>query len=115
MGLHILSWFTLAILFRLRRGLVPAGMLYWLVAALPLFVGAGGIWAWFRYLREADELQRRIQSNALAFGFCVTYFWIISDTVLMAAGAPSPEAGRHMAPGRFAYWLAVLYGTWQYR
>jgi hypothetical protein len=89
--------------------------MHWLVAALPLFVGAGGNWSWFRYLREADELQRRIQLNALAFGFCVTYFWIVSYTVLVAAGAPTLEAGRHVAPGLFAYWLAVLYGKWQYR
>jgi hypothetical protein len=115
MSLHFLSLIGLLILFNFRRDLVPAGVLYWLVAALPLFFGAGAMWYWARYLREADELQRRIQLNALAFGFGVTFFWIVSYTVLERAGAPSLEQSRHMAPGLFAYWLAVLYGKWQYR
>jgi hypothetical protein len=116
-GLWFISWFGLLILFRLRRDLVPAGMLYWVVAALPLFVAAGALWFWARYLRQADELQRRIQLNALAFGFGVTFFWIGSYSVLVVAGAPPPKPGtlQPMAPGLCAYGLALLYGKWQYR
>ena len=115
MVLHFFSWFGLLILFRLRRELVPAGVLYWLVAALPLVVAAGGMWAWARYLREADELQRRIQLNALAFGFGVSYFWIVSYGVFVVAGAPKLEQGQPLLPGLVAYWFTVLYGKWQNR
>ena len=102
-------------LFNFRRELVPAGVLYWLVAALPLLIGAGTLWFWLRYLREADELQRRIQLNAVAFGFGVTFFWITSYAALIAAGAPTLEQNLHMIPGLLAYSLALLYGKWQYR
>ena len=90
-------------------------MPYWLVAALPLVIAAGALWFWLRYLREADELQRRIQLNAVAFGFGVTFFWITSYSALIAAGAPRLEQNLHMVPGFGAYLLALLYGKWQYR
>jgi hypothetical protein len=115
MGLWHISWFGLLILFGMRRDLVPAGVLYWLVAALPFFVAAGALWFWARYLREADELQRRIQLNALALGFGVTFFWIGSYGVLVVAGAPKLEHGQPLLPGLCAYGLALLYGKWQYR
>jgi hypothetical protein len=85
------------------------------VAALPLLIGAGSLWFWLRYLREADELQRRIELNAVAFGFGVTFVWITSYRALTAAGAPTLEQNLHMMPGLGAYILARLYGRWQYR
>lgn len=102
-------------LFIFRRELVPAGVLYWFVAALPLLIAAGALWFWLRYLREADELQRRIYLNAVAFGFGVTLFWILSYGALVEAGAPKLEQNLHMAPGVAAFFLALLYGKWQYR
>ena len=114
-GLWFFSLIGTQSLFRFRRELVPAGVLHWLVAALPLLIGAGALWFWLRYLREADELQRRIQLNAVAFGFGVTFFWITSYSALIAAGAPTLEQNLHMIPGLLAYSLAVLYGKWQYR
>ena len=101
--------------FLIRLDLVPVGVPYWLVAALPLVIAAGALWFWLRYLREADELQRRIQLNAVAFGFGVTFFWITSYSALIAAGAPRLEQNLHMAPGFSAFLLALLYGKWQYR
>src|SRR5688572_6236789 len=115
MGLYSFSVLGLLILFRLRRDLVPAGVLYWLLAALPLLVATGAMWAWARYLREADELQRRIQLNALALGFGVTFFFIGGYSILMVAGAPRLEHSQPMVPGLCAYGLALLYGKWQYR
>jgi hypothetical protein len=114
-GLWLFSLIGTQSLFRFRRELVPAGVLHWLMAALPLLIGAVALWFWLRYLREADELQRRIQLNAVAFGFGVTFFWITSYSALIAAGAPTLEQNLHMAPGVGAFMLALLYGRWQYR
>ena len=112
-NVHLLG--DVAVVRHFRRELVPAGVLHWLVAALPLLIGAGALWFWLRYLREADELQRRIQLNAVAFGFGVTFVWITSYAALIAAGAPTLEQNLHMAPGLGAFMLALLYGRWQYR
>ena len=114
-GLWLFSLIGTQSLFRFRRELVPAGVLHWLAAALPLLIGAGALWFWLRYLREADELQRRVQLNAVAFGFGVTFLWITSYSALIAAGAPRLEQNLHMAPGLGAFLLALLYGKWQYR
>jgi hypothetical protein len=115
--LWVISLIGTGLLFRSRRGLVPAGAIYWLVAALPLVVAVGAMWSWARYLREADELQRRIQLNALAFGFGVSLFSVGSYAVLVVAGAPTlePDVNRYMIPGVSAYFVALLYGKWQYR
>ena len=112
-NVHLLD--DVAVVRHVRRELVPAGVLHWLVAALPLLIGAGVLWSWLRYLREADELQRRIQLNAVAFGFGVTFVWITSYRTLIAAGAPTLEHNLHIVPGLGAYILARLYGWWQYR
>ena len=112
-NVHLLG--DVAVVSHFRRELVPAGVLHWLVAALPLLIGAGTLWSWLRYLREADELQRRIQLNAVALGFGVTFVWITSYSALTAAGAPTLEQNLHMVPGLGAYILARLYGSWQYR
>ncbi len=81
-ALWMLGWFiclnVTQALFRFRRGLVPPGVITWLVGALPVVVAAFVIWSWARYVREADELQRRIQLNALALGFGVTFFSLAS-------------------------------------
>ena len=114
-GLWFFSLIGTQSLFNFRREVVPAGVLHWLVAALPLLIGAGALWFWLRYLREADELQRRIQLNAVAFGFGVTFVWITSYAALIAAGAPVLEQNLHMGPGLGAFILALLYGRWQYR
>jgi hypothetical protein len=112
-NVHLLG--DVAVVRHFRRELVPAGVLHWLVAALPLLIGAGSLWFWLRYLREADELQRRIELNAVAFGFGVTFVWITSYRALTAAGAPTLEQNLLMMPGLGAYILARLYGRWQYR
>ena len=114
-GLWVFSVIGIETLFDFRPELVPAGVLHWLVAALPLLIGAGALWFWLRYLREADELQRRIQLNAVALGFGVTFIWITSYSALAGAGAPTLRHNLHMMPGLGAYILARLYGRWQYR
>jgi hypothetical protein len=102
-------------LFRFRRDLVPPGATSWLVKGLPMVAGAVVVWFYVRYLREADELQRRIQSNALALGFGVTFFWTTTYNSLESVGAMKMDPRFLILPGASAYFLTVLYGKWQYR
>jgi hypothetical protein len=97
-----------------HREFIPAGTI-WVVAALPLVVAVGAMWSWVRYLREADELHRRVQLNAMAFGFGVSFFSLCSYIVLVRVGAPTLEVGRYTIPGVGADVLALLYGKWPYR
>ena len=75
---------------------------------------------WFRNRADAKvsiEPWRRqliLKSSSGALG-CQTHCSPMPVSTTNAPGAPRLEQSRHMAPGLFAYWLAVLYGKWQYR
>ena len=73
----------------LGRGLVPPGGLAWAVAAVPAVLGAALWWAWFDLVRQFDELQRRIQLDALGISFGVTFFGILAWQGFQRAGAPT--------------------------
>ena len=68
---------------------MPKGSAWALFAALlPLAPAAVFVWSTFRLARHADELQRRIAQEALAFGFVVALFAALAGTALEAAGLP---------------------------
>ena len=57
-------------------------------ALLPLAPAALFAWSTIRIARRADELQRRIAQEALAFGFVVSLFAALAGAALEAAGLP---------------------------
>jgi hypothetical protein len=57
-------------------------------ALLPLAPAALFAWSTLRLARRADELQRRIAQEALAFGFVVALFAALTGAALEAAGLP---------------------------
>lgn len=68
---------------------MPKGSPWTLLAALlPLAPAAVFAWSTFRLARHADELQRRIAQEALAFGFVVALFAALTGAALEAAGLP---------------------------
>jgi hypothetical protein len=68
---------------------MPKGSVWTLVAALlPLAPAAVFAWSAVRLARQADELQRRIAQEALAFGFVVSLFAALAGAALEAAGLP---------------------------
>lgn len=68
---------------------MPKGSVWALFAALlPLAPAAVFAWSTFRLARQADELQRRIAQEALAFGFVVSLFAALAGAALEAAGLP---------------------------
>ena len=66
-----------------------AGPIAWLIALLPNVFAIGALVAYLRYLRMADEMQRRIQIEGLAIGFGTGWVFAIGYLVLQSAGAPA--------------------------
>jgi len=65
------------------------GPIAWLVALSPNVLAIGALVAYLRYLRMADEMQRRIQIEGLAIGFGTGWLFAIGYLVLQSAGAPA--------------------------
>ena len=72
---------------RLLRGheQTPAG---YAIAFLPIIPSAFALWAFMRYFRGLDELQRRIQLEAVAFSFLATCFVTLTWAFQQNAGLP---------------------------
>lgn len=99
----------------IKRGLLPEGPVVWAFAALPAIAGVVVLWAYARYLREADELHRQIQLNALALGFGVTFFAIGAYDVFEKAGAPQVQPDDYTFVMAAFYTLGLVLGWRKYR
>ena len=69
------------------RGWVPGGAPAITVTLLHVLLGGAMMLAFRRFLREADELQRRIQLEALALGFGAAVVGAAAYRLLERAGA----------------------------
>jgi hypothetical protein len=72
---------------RLLRGHEHTPLGYAL-AFLPIVPSAFALWAFLRYFRGMDELQRRIQMEAVAFSFLGTCFVTLTWAFQQNAGLP---------------------------
>ncbi len=71
----------------ISRGWVPGGAAAITVTLLHVLLGGAMMLAYRRFLREADELQRRIQLEALALGFGAALVGAAAYRLLERAGA----------------------------
>jgi hypothetical protein len=78
----------LVVSLRLIRHGVVAGDAAAAVALLPMLAGVGVCWAVLRQLRRMDELQRRLQLEALALAFAGTALITFSYGFLENIGFP---------------------------
>jgi len=97
----------------LKRELVE-GTLKWAVAILPTVIGLGTILVFRRFLAQADELQRKIQLDALALGFGVGVIGSVGLELLQAAGAPAFDPSSVMVLMIVAYSVAAYAGMRRY-
>jgi len=58
------------------------------LAFLPIIPSAFAMWAFMRFFRNLDELQRRIQLEAVAFSFLATCLITLTWAFLQNAGLP---------------------------
>lgn len=63
-------------------------LLGYALAFLPIIPSAFALWAFMRYFRGLDELQRRIQLEAVAFSFLATCFITLTWAFQQNAGLP---------------------------
>lgn len=98
----------------IKRELLPSGPLPWLIALLPWIAAVFVLFEFVRYLRRADELQRLIQLQAMAWGFGGGFFLICGYALFEQAGAPASDL-RIVAAMPVLYAIATLIGTWRYR
>lgn len=89
-GAWSLAWaltFVAAIV-AFERGVRPGSAAAWLLVLVPTIVGGLTVRAFLHFLRDADELQRRIQLEALALGFGAGVMFMMSYRLLERAGWP---------------------------
>lgn len=81
-----------------------------------LLLGLGMILAFISYLKFFDELQRKIQLDALAFSMGVTLVGSFTYSLLITAGyIPYPEISVIILITTGAYMAGVLFGNFRFR
>lgn len=90
--------------FRFDRAPLAAGtMLEKPLIVLPILPAALATWAFLGMIRDADELERRINYQALAFAFVVTFAALLGWALLEDLGLPRISS---------FYWWLVLAISW---
>lgn len=101
--------------YAIKHELLPAGAFSWMAAAVPTLLGLGVIFTYRRYLREADELQRVIQTEALALGFGVGWLVICGYPLFERLGAPAADISDYLVAMVIAYSIGSVVGRRRYR
>lgn len=89
----------------------------WAAVAFNLVVGIGWIVAFTRFLREADELQRKIVQDALAAALGVGWIGGFAYVVADGAGLVDYDVNIAVLPTLLGvvYMITILVGTIRYR
>lgn len=95
----------------IRAEIVTAGPLGWVIAILPTAIGIGALLGFGRFLRQADELQRKIQLEALALGFGAGLFAGFGYRLFEGLGAPVAR----ISDAAIVIVLFYLIGLWMGR
>lgn len=85
------------------------------LALLPLAGVAFIVWVIVRQIQQLDELQRRVQLEALAFAFAATAFMSMAYGFLENVGFPKLPTFA-IWPAMATLWvIGVMIGRWRYR
>lgn len=91
------------------------GPVRYAVALVPTVVFLAAIGAYVRFLREADELTRKIQVQAMAVGFGAALVCLMGYPVLEKVGAPPLDLDLLVMPMMLAYVVTVYRQQRRYR
>jgi hypothetical protein len=87
----------------------------YLYAVLPVIPLAFAMWAFIRFFRTLDELQRRIQFEGMSFSVVGACLISITWGFLQNAGLPRADV-IWVAPLLIALWgLGVAFASWRYK
>jgi hypothetical protein len=99
----------------LTAGLVPGGAASWAVALAPNVLGLAALLAYVRFLRQVDELMRKIQLEGLAVGFGVGVAFASGYRLLERAGAPDLDVNDVVLVMLLAWVVGQLLALRRYR
>ncbi|MDH3439435.1 MAG: hypothetical protein OEM63_01690 [Gammaproteobacteria bacterium] len=85
------------------------------IAMIPTLMACGALWAYLRFLRETDELVRRIQLEGVALGFGAGIIFLLSLVSLEDAGFAKLDASDAIALMLVTWAFGQLFATWRYR
>ncbi len=98
----------------LKRGGVPAGPATYLVALVPSALAVLAMLGYYRFLRHAEELQRKIQLEALALGFAAGFVASFGLEIVEKAGLAQPDVSTASVAMVLFYVLGVVLGGRRY-
>jgi ABC-type tungstate transport system substrate-binding protein len=113
----MLAWMGtwLGVGWSIRNDLLDQGLPAILASIVPTVTGIGAIFAYRRFLREADELRRKIELDALAVAFGVGLVGSLTYWLLGRSGAVAEVDLLWMvAVMMMAYGLSVFIGQVRY-
>ena len=102
-------------LYLFRRGLMPSGPISWVAVVVPIVLAIAGVVAYIKFLREADELQRQIQLEALSVGFGAGFVASFGLQLLEELGLGDYGAPDTFSVMVFFYLAGMLIGSRRYR
>lgn len=120
-GRRLIFWtFGFAVLYLattawLRSDGVPSTGVALAAAAGCTLVGVGALGAYRKYLREADELTRRIQLEGVAIGFGVGLLFVMTYQLFETSGAPELSISDAAVVMSVGYVAGVLLSSRRYR
>ena len=99
----------------LKADLDLATPLVWLLVAVPILTILAAVFSYLHFLRNADELLRKIQLQGLAMGFGAGVVFVTGYQLLEAAGAAQMQTDHLIMVMMFSWVAGQLYGMWHYR
>lgn len=99
----------------LLKGDYVSAPLSWLVAIVPTILGIVSMFVYLRFLREADELIRKIELEGLALGFGVGVLFLIGYPLLEQVGLPPISAQKTGAVMLFAWVFGHIFARMRYQ
>jgi len=97
----------------LRDGLDGTGA--WVIAVIPGVLGVIAMWIYLKFLKEADEMIRRIQINGVAIGFAIGILVAVGYHPFQLAGAPAIDTMDMFAVMMFAWVAGQIIALRRYR
>ena len=87
----------------------------WAVASIPIVLSIGIVFAFLRFLRNADEFIQKIQIEGLAVGFGTGVVFGIGYRILERVGAPEMSASDLVVVMTIGWMAGQIAGVWRYR
>jgi len=112
----LLGWMVVfvATSYTLKSGVLGHGLLAWLAIVPSTALGLVAIMMFIRYLREADELLRKIQLEAIALGFGAGVLATFTGSLVSRLLEKSLDGGDILLVMVAVYVLGVIVGTRRY-